>query len=228
MLALIQRSRGAAPTALLRRADHPGKSVDRSRRLYIGVGGDDLVPVTVRLPGGGVLAVLGGPGSGKSSLLAALPVLNRDCPNQDGPAWLQPDPGLDPEDYWAEIHRDAVAGRLARDALLLVDDADRLPAATNQKLLEVSALGLSVILSANFGQTLMQRVPLAMAARNCGSGILIAPRSHMDGDLFGLRFELDPNPPPGRAILLSNGRGTPVQLAGPAESAPAGTPRPGQ
>ena len=35
----------------------------------------------------------------------------------------------------------------------------------------------------------------------------------MDGDLFGIRFELEPNPPPGRAVLLAHGRAMPVQLA---------------
>ena len=87
--------------------------------------------------------------------------------------------------------------------------------------MEVSTLGWPVILSANFGQSLPQRTPLVMAARNGGNGILIAPRSHMDGDLFGVRFELEPNPPPGRAILIADGRGTPIQLPVPAVRAPA-------
>jgi S-DNA-T family DNA segregation ATPase FtsK/SpoIIIE len=87
--------------------------------------------------------------------------------------------------------------------------------------MEVSTLGWPVILSANFGQSLPQRVPLVMAARNGGNGILIAPRSHMDGDLFGVRFELEPSPPPGRAILIADGRGTPIQLPVSAVRAPA-------
>jgi S-DNA-T family DNA segregation ATPase FtsK/SpoIIIE len=35
----------------------------------------------------------------------------------------------------------------------------------------------------------------------------------MDGDLFGLRYELEPDPPPGRAVLLADGRAMAVQLA---------------
>jgi S-DNA-T family DNA segregation ATPase FtsK/SpoIIIE len=143
-------------------------------------------------------------------LLDAIPVLNHSAAS-----WLHPNAESSPAEYWAEIHREAVAGRLARDAVLLVDDADQLPSSVNHQLLDVNSLGWAVILSAGFSQTLVQRVPLAITARSCGSGILIAPRSPLDGDLFGLRFELEPNPPPGRAVLLSDGTAVPVQLAAP-------------
>jgi S-DNA-T family DNA segregation ATPase FtsK/SpoIIIE len=208
LLTLIDRTHSVPAPDALHPADTADKRGHRNRQLYIGVGGDELSPVTVRLPAGGVLAVLGGTGSGKTSLLGALPALN---PSAAG--WLCPDPEASAADSWARIHREAVQGRLARDAVLLVDDADLLPASANQQLLELNTLGWAVVLSAGFGQALVQRVPLAMAARNHGSGILIAPRSPMDGDLFGIRFELEPNPPPGRAVLLAHGRATPVQLA---------------
>jgi S-DNA-T family DNA segregation ATPase FtsK/SpoIIIE len=208
LLMLIGRTHAVpAPDAL-----HPADAADerghRNRQLYIGVGGDELTPVAVRLPAGGVLAVVGGAGTGKTSLLGALPALN---PSAAG--WLHPYPDSSAADFWAQIHREAVQGRLARDAVLLVDDADLLSVSANQQLLELNTLGWTVVLSAGFGQALVQRVPLAMAARNHGSGILIAPRSPMDGDLFGIRFELEPNPPPGRAVLLADGRAMPVQLA---------------
>jgi S-DNA-T family DNA segregation ATPase FtsK/SpoIIIE len=35
----------------------------------------------------------------------------------------------------------------------------------------------------------------------------------MDGDIFGLRVEPDPHPPPGRALLVADGTAMPVQLA---------------
>lgn len=216
MLGLIRRNGDASPTGPPQPADRAAKRVEQTRRLYIGVGGDELTPVALRLPAAGILAVLGAPGSGKTSLLATLPVLNSHVP-----AWLQPGSERDPDDYWAEIHREAAEGRLGRDAVLLVDDADRLVSSTGQKLLELNTLGWPVILSANYGQSLLQRTPLAIAARNAGNGILIAPRTNMDGDLFGVRFELEPNPPPGRAILFTEGRGTPVQLPVPAVRTPA-------
>ncbi|KRE50347.1 hypothetical protein ASG92_08625 [Arthrobacter sp. Soil736] len=180
----------------------------RNLKLWIGVGGDELAPVSVRVPCGGALAVLGAAGSGKSSFLRTVPALN---PGVAG--WLLPAPGVNPADYWAETHAAAAKGVLAKDAVLVVDDADLLPAATHQLLLELNALGRTVVMAAGFGPALVQRVPLALAARNCGSGILIAPRSPMDGDLFGLRHELEPNPPPGRAVLLADGRAMAVQLA---------------
>lgn len=227
LLALIRHGHGpAAPESSSHRqsaqsAESSQQSSSRARQLFIGVGGDDLRPVAVRLPSGGVLAILGGAGSGKSALLDAIPVVNHSAA-----AWLRPHAEISPAEYWAEIHREALAGRLARHGVLLVDDADVLPASVNKLLLDINALGWAVIVSAGFSQTLVQRVPLTMAARSCGTGILIAPRSPMDGDLFGVRFELEPNPPPGRAVLLSDGASVPVQLAGPVMGTDAPQPDP--
>ncbi|WP_427130201.1 FtsK/SpoIIIE domain-containing protein [Pseudarthrobacter sp. S9] len=175
--------------------------------LCIGVGGDALLPFTVPLPGGSVLAVLGGPASGKGTLLAALPGLN---PAGD---WLAPGAGTDPEQYWSEAHASALAGTLDRTAIVLADDADLQSHETNNRLLTLNSLGWTVILTAGFGPAFHQRVPLAACARSQGRGILIRPRGLMDGDLFGVRFELEHSPPPGRAVVISDGRATPVQLA---------------
>ncbi|MET1087850.1 MAG: FtsK/SpoIIIE domain-containing protein [Arthrobacter sp.] len=195
-----------------------------TRTLYIGVGGDEISPVTVSLPPGGVLAVLGSPDSGKSAFLAALAQLNPAITWQA--PWLAAGPGNAPHpnlrptgaelaEFWSDVCRGAVKGRLDDDAVLLVDDADRLPASVNQQLLEANSIGWTVVFSAGFGPALIQRVPLAMTARTNGLGILVAPRSALDGDLFGQRFELDPHPPPGRAVLLTGGTAKPVQLAFP-------------
>ncbi|WP_190243216.1 FtsK/SpoIIIE domain-containing protein [Arthrobacter globiformis] len=179
-----------------------------ARCLVVGMGGDEPAPAGVRLPGGAVLAVLGSAGSGKSSFLASLPALN---PLAAG--WLQPGPASHPGDFWAAVHRDAVEGSLPKDAILLVDDADMLPAISQQQLVELNSRGWATVFSAAFSQSLIQRVPLAMAARSGGRGILIAPRSALDGDIFGLRIEPDPHPPPGRALLVADGTAVPVQLA---------------
>ncbi|MDP9692733.1 UNVERIFIED_ORG: S-DNA-T family DNA segregation ATPase FtsK/SpoIIIE [Arthrobacter globiformis] len=187
-------------------AAHPVRRA--ARCLVIGVGGDEPAPAWVRLPGGAVLAVLGSAGSGKSSFLASLPVLN---PLAAG--WPHSGPGSSSGDFWAAVHRDAVEGSLPRDAILLVDDADMLPAISQQQLVELNSRGWAIVFSAAFGQSLMQRVPLAMAARSGGRGILIAPRSPLDGDIFGLRIDPDPHPPPGRALLVADGTAVPIQLA---------------
>jgi S-DNA-T family DNA segregation ATPase FtsK/SpoIIIE len=180
----------------------------RPGSLCIGVGGDELLPFAVAVPGGCVLAVLGGPASGKSSLLAALPNLN---PSAGG--WLAPGPGTDPERYWSEAHARAVAGTLDREATALVDDVDLQPAETNARLLGLNSLGWTVIMTAGLGPALHQRVPLALNARSQGRAILLRPRSLTDGELFGVRFELEPSPPPGRAVVISDGRAAAVQLA---------------
>ncbi|MCU1515403.1 MAG: hypothetical protein JWQ75_124 [Pseudarthrobacter sp.] len=177
------------------------------RSFCIGLGGDDPVPVFVRIPAGGVLAVLGGPGTGKSNLLRLLRRLNGGTAS-----WLAPGEGADPCDYWSSVLRRAAAGGVDRAAVALVDDADLMPAAANQAVADLNSRGITVVLTAGFSPLLIQRVPLVLSARASGTGLLIAPRGLMDGELFGVRFEVEPNPPPGRAVLLSNGRAMPVQL----------------
>ena len=175
--------------------------------LLVGVGGDELEPVYVRVPRGGALAVLGGPSSGKSSFLRLLTRIKPDA----GP-WLTPEPETDPSAYWSEVLSRASAGSLAKGSLALVDDADLLPYEVNRQLVELNALGTTVVMTAGFSPALSQRVPLALHARNLGTGVLIAPRTFLDGDLFGVRFETEPSPPPGRSVVIRNGRAVAVQL----------------
>ncbi|GAA2141511.1 hypothetical protein GCM10009825_30080 [Arthrobacter humicola] len=175
--------------------------------LLIGVAGDELRPCGIRLPAGGVLAVLGGPASGKSTLLAALPAMN------PAGAWLSPQPGTDPGQYWSAVHASALAGTLDRTAIALADDADLLPPEANSNLATLNSLGWRVVLAAGSGPGFGQRVTLAGIARSQGRAVLIRPRGLIDGDMFGVRFEPEQNPPPGRAVVISDGRATPVQLA---------------
>ncbi|MET3808935.1 FtsK/SpoIIIE domain-containing protein [Arthrobacter sp. UYEF3] len=195
-------------------ADGPARNAPAARaarspdtRLWIGVSGDELLPVSLTLPPGGVLAVLGRAGSGKTSLLRALGRLN---PSR---TWLAPQPGAGQDDYWSGVLAQAGAGNLDRSAVLLADDVDLCGRQTNDSLLELNSLGWTVVFSAGFGPALPQRVPLALPARSQGKGILIGPRSLMDGDLFGVRFEPESRPPAGRAVVISDGAATAVQLA---------------
>ncbi|WP_457962917.1 FHA domain-containing protein [Arthrobacter sp. D1-29] len=180
---------------------------ERYRRLLIGVGGDELAPVSVTVPAGSVFAVLGGPASGKTNFVQLLPALNGDAGH-----WLEPGEGTNPIDYWSDILRKASAGEVDRRSTALVDDADLLPAVTHQELADLNAMGHTVVVTARFSSMLLQRVPIMLAARGLGSGLLIAPRSLLDGDFFGTRFDVEPHPPPGRAVLISDGRSMPVQL----------------
>ncbi|TLM85643.1 FHA domain-containing protein [Pseudarthrobacter sp. NamE2] len=176
--------------------------------LLIGVGGDEPAPVSCRLQAGAVLAVLGSPGSGKTNFLTSLQALH------PGRRWLSPraeDTGDDRAMPWAETLAAARAGRLAKDTVLLADDADLMSPTTLRDLGELQELGMAVILTAAFSPLLLQRVPLMMRARASGTGILLCPRTVSDGDVFGVRFEVEPSPPPGRAVHITGGRATAIQ-----------------
>ncbi|MDR7157733.1 FtsK/SpoIIIE domain-containing protein [Arthrobacter sp. BE255] len=184
---------------------YPGLPGQQS--FVIGLGGDELAPVCVRIPAGGVLAALGGHGGGKTNFLRLLPELNAGTAE-----WLAPDAGGDACEYWSGALQRAAAGAVGRHAIALVDDADLLPQSAQQDLAALNNRGISVVFTAGFSPLLVQRVPLALSARGSGTGLVIAPRSLMDGDLFGIRFDAEPNPPPGRSVLVANGRPMPVQL----------------
>jgi S-DNA-T family DNA segregation ATPase FtsK/SpoIIIE len=173
----------------------------------IGIGGDELEPASISLPYGGVLTVLGGPGSGKTNLLRALPLMNP----ARGP-WLCCEAGSDAAEYWQQSLATAAAGRAQPGTLALVDDADLLSAETLQYLSELNALGCAVVLTANYSPLLLQRVPLVMKSRASGTGVLLAPRSLLDGDLFGTRFEMEAHPVPGRGVLISRDGARNVQV----------------
>lgn len=187
---------------------HPAPPA-KGARLWIGVGGDELGPVGIPLPPAAVLAVLGGPGAGKTSLVRALPGLNPSA------SWLRPAADEDPDRYWSAILDRARGGCLQPGSVAVVDDADLLGTDANLRLLELNSLGWAVVLTAGFNPAVQQRVPLALHARGQGSWILIGPRSPMDGELFGVRVEAESSPPPGRALVPLDGCPAAVQLAAP-------------
>lgn len=175
--------------------------------LRLGVGGDELLPAGVPLPAGAVLAILGGPASGKTSVLSALPGLNPAAR-----CLRAPEAGVQ-ERFWTRTHEAALSGALDPAAVLLADDLDLQSPETNGRLLLLNNLGWRVVLTAGFGASTRQRVPLVQNAAGQGRGVLIRPRGLMDGELFGVRFEPEQSPPPGRAVVISDGRARAVQLA---------------
>ncbi|MEW1806139.1 FtsK/SpoIIIE domain-containing protein [Pseudarthrobacter sp. NPDC080039] len=184
------------------------------RDVTFGVAGDEPAPASFRMPGGGLFAVLGNAGSGRSNTLRALKALNptklwHACPSPSGPAGQTDAAG----DFLKHLLIQAEAGARPREGILLVDDVDLLAPPALRDLERLNALGCSVVVSAAYSPVLLQRVPLIMDARLAGAGLLLAPRSTADGDLFGIRFETEPNPPPGRGVLISGGRSCPVQVA---------------
>lgn len=185
--------------------------------ILLGVTGDELSPASIRLRAGGVFAVLGGPATGKSNVLRVIEELN------PGPGrWLQPGsaPGSEESSgYWKRCLDRARAGGLDRHSILLVDDADRLTPSTMRNVADIHGLGFGVVFTAAPGPLLGQRVAFAMEARSSGTGLLLCPRSPSDGDLYGLRFDVEPHPPPGRAVLIDSGHSCALQVALAAYSA---------
>jgi len=104
---------------------------------------------------------------------------------------------------------------LDRTAIALADDADLLTPEANSALAALHSLGWRIILTAGFGPAFGLRVDLAAIARGQGRAVLICPRGLMDGEPFGVRIETEHSPPPGRAVVISEGCATPVQLAAP-------------
>jgi S-DNA-T family DNA segregation ATPase FtsK/SpoIIIE len=98
---------------------------------------------------------------------------------------------------------------------LLVDDAEHLTSETIILLAELPSMGFSVVATGGHSPALLQRTPLASLARNHGTGILLGARSPSDGDFFGVRIEVEQAPPPGRAVVIENGRMRSLQIAAP-------------
>ncbi|MEZ2389040.1 FtsK/SpoIIIE domain-containing protein [bacterium RCC_150] len=181
----------------------------RDPSLLLGVGGDEHETIWTMLPHSAVLFALGTPGSGKSSFLKALPLLN---PTR---RWMSPAATDDPDAYWTGIHKDANGKCLAPGSILLVDDVDHLLSDTCSRLAELAGMGHGVVATAGTHAASLLRTPLASLARNLGRGIVLCPRSPSDGDFFGVRTEAEESPLPGRAVLIEDGRARSVQLAAP-------------
>ncbi|MDQ0663734.1 S-DNA-T family DNA segregation ATPase FtsK/SpoIIIE [Arthrobacter ulcerisalmonis] len=198
---------GRAPSEGSRRAGGPG-TAGRQRDVVVGVAGDEPAPVSLRMPGGGVTAILGNPGSGKSNTLHALAALNPAQP------WCTcPVPSETAGDFWKDLLVQAEGGAVPRETVLLVDDVDLLAPPVLGALDQLNALGHSLVVTAGYSPMIFQRVPLIMNARAGGAGVLLGPRSMADGDLFGVRFEVEVNSPPGRGVLISSGKSCPLQVA---------------
>jgi S-DNA-T family DNA segregation ATPase FtsK/SpoIIIE len=178
--------------------DSANLSTGPARALLLGLGGDELEPVTLTLRPGGVVLALGHPRTGKSGLLNVLPALN------PGIQWLRAAPGSDPGAYCTRLQEQARNGFLDPGPVVLIDDVDRLGSEAAGLAATLPSLGFAVIATAAYGHGLLQRAPLAAHALNEGRGILLSPRQLSDGDLFGIRPETGPKVP-GRAVLVQDG-----------------------
>lgn len=185
-----------------------GEVTRHENDLLLGVQGDELRPATLRLGQADVLLILGSVGSGKSTALDT-------AASTGSPArrWVHISPGCmeslardgDVDDLdWPKTHR---AG-----CVLLVDDADQLSPQAQQLVADLHKRGCSIIMTATTGPAVMTRIPLAMQARSIGKGIVLAPRTVLDGDFFGVRLEVEPRVYPGRGMMIQDGVSNPVQF----------------
>ncbi|WP_104179085.1 FtsK/SpoIIIE domain-containing protein [Arthrobacter sp. B0490] len=182
-------------------------------RLVAGVHGDDLEPFSLALHPGDVYLVLGQRGSGRTNTLR---VLAESAGRLIPPRSVLVPPagaaGLPAPAYWRDVAGGTGPGALD-GYILVVDDADRLPADVQQALAGFVARGAACVLSATPGPALLTRVPLALQARAAGRGLVLAPRTAGDGDFFGVRLDTDGEPVAGRGFACDPTGVTEVQIA---------------
>ncbi|MFW0774599.1 FtsK/SpoIIIE domain-containing protein [Paenarthrobacter nitroguajacolicus] len=173
--------------------------------LWIGVGGDEALPVSMPLREHGISTILGSPRSGKSSLLASLHALNPLVP------WVYPPDAVSASAFWASVATQAAAGILASDSILLVDDADLLDPQGRQALADLLGKVRGVILTATPGPGLLHQLPLAKEAQASGAGLVLAPATPHDGELLGVRLDYVRAGRPGRGFLVTGADVRPFQ-----------------
>ena len=197
---------GDAPAAATAPVTGAARATDARVRLLVGVAGDEAEPLSLVLGQGDVLLALGGPGAGKTSLIDALPSMN---PRQDfASSEREGRAGL-----WERLLGDHGAdGSGGTRPVVLVDDADSLTAHEEQLVTRLLEAGHAVVATAGYSANLYARCPLALTARSSGTGLLLAPRAPGDGDVFGVRPDVEARVPPGRGVAVVDGRCVDVQL----------------
>ncbi len=173
--------------------------------LWIGVGGDEAEPVSMPLRENGVSTILGGPRSGKSSALASLHALNPLVP------WIFPPETSKSGAFWISVVREAEAGSVDPNSILLVDDADSLDPQGRPALAGLIGRVRGIILTATPGPSLLLHLPLAKEAQASSMGLVLAPGTPHDGDLLGVRLEAPRDRRPGRGFLINGAALKPFQ-----------------
>ncbi|WP_159707515.1 FtsK/SpoIIIE domain-containing protein [Arthrobacter sp. 18067] len=173
--------------------------------LWVGIGGDEAIPLSLPLRLHGVTVILGSHLSGKSSTLASLHRLNPSVP------WVFPPAGASPAPFWASVARGAAEGGLNPDSILLVDDADSLDAQGRQALAGLAGSVSGVVITATPGPALVQQLPFVREVQTSRMGLVLAPLTPHDGELLGVRLEVDRTALPGRGYLVNGADVKPFQ-----------------
>jgi S-DNA-T family DNA segregation ATPase FtsK/SpoIIIE len=192
---------------------HPlPRSVTFGELRTTGLHGDDLRPYRLDVRGGEAILVLGHASSGRSNVLRVLEASNSLLhPRLRVLApWRARTPGNSAV-YWRSLSE--IAGSSFQQTLLLVDDADQLPADVQLVLSSLVTRGAAAVLTAAPNPSLMTRVPLSLQARGSGRGLVLSPRNPSDGDFLGVRLESGGPAVPGRAVACDSSGTHEVQVA---------------
>jgi S-DNA-T family DNA segregation ATPase FtsK/SpoIIIE len=210
------------PVRLMRLPD----TVDASRLVptvrpatwaLVGCGGDEGDPVGIDVAEDRFVLVAGPSGSGRSTALvtmaaslhdrhlAVLAICPRPSPLSTGP-WDVLEPG----------QRGQQPPQWDRYAAIIVDDAEQLrdhPWEAALCAVVDSRTGPAVVLAGTTSVLLGGVRGLAARGPVHRTGLVLQPGSASDGEVLGVRAQLDDVTPPGRGILVVRGRQLPVQVA---------------
>ncbi|SEI52838.1 DNA segregation ATPase FtsK/SpoIIIE, S-DNA-T family [Arthrobacter sp. yr096] len=207
------------PEPALSRLDRGLVDQDADPVLWIGLGGDEGTPVSLPLRAGGVSTILGGRGTGKSSALGSLQTLNPLIP------WITPGDRTSHDEFWASAQHEVVAGNLDPKSVLLVDDADSLDIQGRQALAALYGKVHGIVLTATPGPGLLHHLPLAREVQSIRMGLVLAPGSPHDGEMLGVRLDVDSTVRPGRGFIVNGTDMRPFQGAFSKDFPPRGLSR---
>ncbi|MFI6091354.1 FtsK/SpoIIIE domain-containing protein [Streptomyces sp. NPDC051218] len=192
------------------------------------VGGDELMPIGVDLDESGPGFVIAGPPkSGRStallvaarSLLANQVPLVLVTPRRSPLRVLENEPGVlgvlnadSSERELTELIEGAEGGKFA----VVADDADMLYDTSLDRALEEVAQngrdgGIGIVVAGATDTLSSQYRGFVVEARRSRQGMILAPQSASDGELFNVRLSIDGGGPVGRGLLVRSGQMTPVQ-----------------
>ncbi|MCU1590682.1 MAG: cell division FtsK/SpoIIIE [Frankiales bacterium] len=190
-------------------------------RLVVGVGGDELEPLTMDIAESGFV-VAGPPRSGRSTALLTLArqlqaAGSRVLAVAPRPSPLRAVPGCHTD---REASYDLEALLLERPDAILIDDAELLVDSPLAYLLEKAARDRrdngTLVVAAGTTEDLMTGFRgFVVELRRARAGILLSPQSSAEGDLLGVRLSRSVGGPvhPGRGLLCIGGATTPLQVA---------------
>jgi S-DNA-T family DNA segregation ATPase FtsK/SpoIIIE len=208
-------------------------------RLVIGLGGDEVAPLSIPLDEVRRVLVTGPGRSGRSSALVTIgeALLTR------GRAVLAVCPRRSPLSAWAQSHgcthltqHDAAelvtARRRDPDLCILVDDAEAVDATPVEaalveavRLVEGTAAGV-IAVGADLERANAAFRGLVPETTRDGCGLVLQPTSPADGDVLGARLDVPVERRPGRGYLVRDGVAEPVQVGRPSPAGAAASATP--